>query len=222
MKTNFSLLFYLKKPKNYSDGLVPIYLRITVAGKRAETTTARSCDPLQWNSKAGRLKGTKESSRTFNAYLDQLQTMVYSAHQSLTEQKTTITADRLKSKLTGKAETARMILDIFREHNRQVSSLVGADFAKGTLERYQTSLKHTAEFIKWKYNTVDIDIRDIDHDFVVSYDFYLRSVRKCANNSAVKYLKNFKKIVRICIASGWLIFRIVKHMLEIKPIAYSS
>ncbi|WP_090649491.1 Arm DNA-binding domain-containing protein [Mucilaginibacter sp. OK283] len=72
MKTNFSLLFYLKKPKNYTDGPVPIYLRITVAGKRSETTTARSCDPLQWNSKAGRLKGTKEASRTFNAYLDQL------------------------------------------------------------------------------------------------------------------------------------------------------
>jgi hypothetical protein len=46
MKTNFSLLFYLKKPKNYTDGPVPIYLRITVAGKRSETTTARSCDPL--------------------------------------------------------------------------------------------------------------------------------------------------------------------------------
>ncbi|UOE52460.1 site-specific integrase [Mucilaginibacter sp. SMC90] len=204
MKTNFSLLFYLKKPKNYIDGTVPIYLRITVNGKRAETTTARSCDPLQWSSKTGRLKGTKESARTFNAYLDQLQAMVYAAHQSLTEQKTTITADRLKNKLTGKTENIKMILDVFREHNRQVSTLVGTDFAKGTLERYRTSLKHTADFIKWKYNVNDIDIRDIDHDFVVSYDFYLRSVRKCGNNSAVKYLKNFKKIVRICIASGWL------------------
>ncbi len=204
MKTNFSLLFYLKKPKNYTDGPVPIYLRITVAGKRSETTTARSCDPLQWNSKAGRLKGTKEASRTFNAYLDQLQAMVYDAHQNLTEQKAAITAERLKSKLTGKTESVRMILDVFKEHNRQVAALVGADFAKGTLERYQTSLKHTAEFIKWKYNTADIDIRDVDHDFIISYDFYLRTVRKCANNSAVKYLKNFKKIVRICIASGWL------------------
>ncbi|MFD2287569.1 phage integrase SAM-like domain-containing protein [Pedobacter petrophilus] len=35
-------------------------------------------------------------------------------------------------------------------------------------------------------------------------DFYLRSVRKCANNSAVKYLKNFGKIIRICLSSGWL------------------
>ncbi|NII82631.1 hypothetical protein FHT21_001676 [Pedobacter sp. SG908] len=30
MKTNFSLLFYLKRQKNYRGGRVPVYLRITV------------------------------------------------------------------------------------------------------------------------------------------------------------------------------------------------
>jgi len=49
MKTNFSLLFYLKKPKNHQNGLVPIYLRITVNGKRAETSTGRECVPVLWN-----------------------------------------------------------------------------------------------------------------------------------------------------------------------------
>jgi len=39
MKTNFSLLFYLKKQKNYVSGNVPIYMRITVAGNRAEMAT---------------------------------------------------------------------------------------------------------------------------------------------------------------------------------------
>jgi hypothetical protein len=29
-------------------------------------------------------------------------------------------------------------------------------------------------------------------------------VRKCANNTAVKYLKNFKKIIRLCMAHGWI------------------
>ncbi|QEM03789.1 site-specific integrase [Mucilaginibacter rubeus] len=205
MKTNFSLLFYLKKPKNYNEGPIPVYLRITVNGKRAETTTSRTCEPTQWNSNAGRLKGTKESVRAFNAYLDTLQAMVYAAHESLTTQKVAITADRLKNLLNGKPEKLYTIIDVFKEHNNQVAALVGSDFAKGTLERYKTSLKHTQDFIKWKYNVNDIDVKEIDHDFVVSYDFYLRSVRKCANNSAVKYLKNFKKIIRICIASGWMV-----------------
>jgi hypothetical protein len=28
--------------------------------------------------------------------------------------------------------------------------------------------------------------------------FWLRSVRNCANNTAVKYIKNFNKIIKLC------------------------
>ena len=38
MKTNFSLLFYLKKQKNYENGVMPLYLRIIIDGPRAEIT----------------------------------------------------------------------------------------------------------------------------------------------------------------------------------------
>lgn len=72
MKTNFSLLFYLQNPKNYHSGLVPIYLRITVNGKRAEATSGRECEPSTWNNIAGRLKGTKDEIKSFNSYLDNL------------------------------------------------------------------------------------------------------------------------------------------------------
>ena len=81
---------------------------------------------------------------------------------------------------------------------------MGLECAPGTLERYKTSLKHTKDFIQWKYNLSDINIEEIDHAFITEYEFYLRTVRKCNNNSAVKYIKNFHKIVNQCIANGWL------------------
>ena len=58
MKTNFSLLFYLKKQKNYESGEVPVYLRITINSKRAEIATGRQCDPKRWNAKSGRMLGS--------------------------------------------------------------------------------------------------------------------------------------------------------------------
>jgi integrase len=204
MKTNFGLLFYLKKPKNYQNGLVPIYLRITVNGKRAETSTGRECEPNLWNSTAGRFKGTKEEIKSFNAYLDNLQAQVYEAHGQLTEAAGTITAESLKNKLLGKSEKSRMLISLFKDHNKKVSALVGDEYAAGTLERYETSLRHTRSFLEWQYKVSDIDIKQIDHDFITNYEFYLRSERKCANNSAIKYIKNFGKIIRICLASGWL------------------
>ena len=45
MKTNFSVLLYLKKQKNYTSGTAPTYLRITVNGQRAELTANRECEP---------------------------------------------------------------------------------------------------------------------------------------------------------------------------------
>jgi len=69
MKTNFSLLFYMKKQKKYQSGPATIYMRITVNGKRAETTTGRLCGPGRWNAQSGRANGTKEEIKAFNAYL---------------------------------------------------------------------------------------------------------------------------------------------------------
>jgi len=166
--------------------------------------TGRLCEPGRWNASAGRANGTKEEIRSFNAYLDDLQKKVYEIHRQLSETGAEITAESLKKTLSGKAQKSITLMQVFKDHNRKVRVLVGKDFAAGTIERYETSLKHTQNYLKWKYQTDDIDVKKIDHEFITNYDFYLRSERKCANNSTVKYLKNFKKIIRICIASGWI------------------
>lgn len=97
-----------------------------------------------------------------------------------------------------------MIIEVFKDHNKKVATLVGSEYAAGTYIRYKASLKHTEDYLRWQYKVSDIDIQKIDHGFITNYEFYLRSERKCANNSAFKYIKNFKKVVGICIASGWL------------------
>ncbi len=204
MIKTFFFIFFLKKSKAYKEGPVPIYLRITVDGKRAEISIKREADPNNWNSKAGRLNGKSESVRQFNSYLDTLQSKLYDAHQSLIRDNKMITAEALKNRYTGASEKQRMLMEIFQKHNDEVEALIDKGFAAGTVERYKTSLSHTRDFIKWKFRISDIDIRDIGHEFITDYDFYLRSERKCANNTVIKYIKNFKKIIRICIANGWL------------------
>lgn len=36
---------------------------------------------------------------------------------------------------------------------------------------------------------------DLNYEFVKDYEFYLKTIRKCSNNTALKYISNFKKIV---------------------------
>ena len=53
---SLGILFYQKKRANYENGNMPVYLRITVNGNRAELGTKQSCDPEHWNSQAQRAK----------------------------------------------------------------------------------------------------------------------------------------------------------------------
>jgi hypothetical protein len=63
--------------------------------------------------------------------------------------------------------TCKMLITIFKEHNRQVAALIGTEYAKGTADRYETSLKHTQAFLKWKYKVDDINIEGINHEFIM-------------------------------------------------------
>jgi site-specific recombinase XerD len=204
MQNSFSILFYLKKPKAYSSGPVPIYLRITVNGKRSEISISREINPDKWNSEAGRVIGNNENTKALNVYLDTLKNKVYDAQRKLIDAGEIITAENLKNKFTGNSEKPRNLIPIFQDHNRKIAALVNTEYAPNTIKRYETSLKHTIEFLKWKFNLSDIDIRKVDHAFIAEYEFYLRSVCKCNNNSAVKYIRNFGKVIRICLANNWI------------------
>ncbi|AZA60017.1 site-specific integrase [Chryseobacterium indoltheticum] len=204
MNKTFNLLFFIKKNKIRTNGTAPIYLRITIDGKAADITAKRYIDPKKWDHKAHKAVGNSLEAKTLNNYLKTLEQQVYDSHYLMLKEEDFVTAESLKSKLLGTDITTRTLIPIFQDHNDKVEALVGQDFAPGTLERYKTSLKHTQEFLNWKYKTSDIDITKIDTVFINEYDFWLRSVRKCANNTAVKYLKNFKKIIRLCMANGWL------------------
>ncbi len=204
MKTTISILFYLKRAKVNPKGLVPIFQRITVNGKRIDKSTGKYIDPLKWSVEGAKMKGTSEEARTVNSHLDILKAKVLDAEKELQRYGENVVAENIKNKINGIEERERMLLQIFQEHNDKMEVLVGQEYAAGTLERYKTSLSHTKDFIKWKYSLQDINILKIDHVFVTEYDFYLRSVRKCANNTTVKYIKNFMKVIRICLSNGWI------------------
>jgi site-specific recombinase XerD len=204
MNTSVSILFYIKRAKVNNLGVCPIYTRVTVNAKRFEFSTNKSINPDKWSSEGSKVKGTNEEARTINSHLDYLKNQVLEAEKRLFKKDIKITSENLKNELFGLTETKRMLVPIFQDHNNKIKELVGKEYAPGTLERYTTSLKHTIEFMQWKYNVSDIDITKIDHAYITDYEFWLRSIRNCNNNTAVKYIKNFNKIIKLCLANDWL------------------
>ncbi|MFV8342656.1 phage integrase SAM-like domain-containing protein [Flavobacterium sp. XS2P39] len=87
------------------------------------------------------------------------------------------------------------VLEEFQKHNDEMTALLGKGYAKGTLDRFTITINHLRSFIRFKFNADDIEFTDLNLEFIKDFEFYLRTVRNCSNNTTLKYIANFKKIV---------------------------
>ncbi|OBX23393.1 MULTISPECIES: site-specific integrase [Bizionia] len=204
MYNTFSILFFLQKNRVTPDGKAPIYCRITVNGKRAQTTIQRKVLLEKWDSSNGKVIGTSAESKAINKYIDDVRYKLNKIHERLLDINKPFTAMAIKNRYTGKDQVTKMLLVIFQAHNDEVNSLIGKDFAPGTAERYRTTKKHVQEYIQKEYMVDDIPIKNVDHKFITGLEYYLKTVRKCSHNTAIKYITNFKKIIRIAYANDWI------------------
>ena len=156
MNVKTTLHFFTKSTKANSVGLFPIYVRLTIDGKRIEYSTKKFIDPSKWSSELSRMKGNSEEARSINSLLDYTRNKVNEIQFELLKDGKNVTFDEFKNKLLGTPERTRTLIPIFQDHNNKVKALVGKEFAPGTLERYETSLRHTQEFLQWKYNVLEI------------------------------------------------------------------
>jgi integrase len=159
---------------------------------------------MRWNSDAGKIRGTTPDVRELNKYLLSIELKINKIQEQLSENNILITAEKIKNIYLGKNSNQKMLLAIFQEHNDQVNELVGKDFSAGTAERYKTAKKHVNDYILKEYQVKDIPVREVDLKFITGFEYYLKTTRNCAHNSAIKYITNFKKIIRIAYANDWI------------------
>jgi hypothetical protein len=161
MDNRISILFHVKRSKRTTEGLLPIYIRVTIDGARFETSTHRYIEESKWGVAAGKVKGNSEEARTINNYLDVLKARVYQYQKDLIQEGKACTLETFREKWSGKGPKPRMLMEIFKQHNEQMATLVRQEYSPATLERYKTSFEHTRSFIKWKYNVWDMDIKKL-------------------------------------------------------------
>ena len=50
----------------------------------------------------------------------------------------------------------------------------------------------------------DIPLKEINHEFITKFEHYVKTEKSCAQNAAVKYLKNLKKIIKTALVNKWI------------------
>ncbi len=204
-RTTFNLLFYIRRTRLNKTGEAPVFMRLTIDGTRAEASVKQSIKPQNWNTAKGKAEGASKEGKALNLCLDAISANIMRIRREMELEGAELTAHTVMDRYLGRDKVERhTILEIFGEHNERCRRLSGIDFAAGTVERYETCYRLTAEFIRKRYDKEDFYLDELSEQFIEDYEFFLKTERRCCHNTATKYLKNFKKITRIALSKGHL------------------
>lgn len=202
-KTTFKVTFLLRKNKPFSNGEVPILIRITLNGERVEFVGKHSVNPALWNQRTNRAMGNSMAVKSLNTYLDHVYIKLCDSMRDLEERGVEVTAANIRDNYLGIISYKQVTLfSAYDEHNEKMKALIGKGYTYATLERHYTTRTHLQNFVRLKYNKDDIPLERVDNVFVTDFEFFLRSEKNIGNNTTVKYLRNLGKVLRIAFDAG--------------------
>lgn len=185
LETSFGLSFFLKPSIKKSNSRY-LYLSVTVDNIRKEISTKRKWDSKRWDAKSERAIGAKEYARDFNTFLDTMVMKINQFKMDLMYSEKTIKAQRIIDFLLGRVVSKASLLSEFQLHNEEMKAVVPSDYALATYKRYHYIREHVRNYIDYKFNSDDVELRDLDYDFISGFELYLKTIRNCNNKMRTK------------------------------------
>jgi site-specific recombinase XerD len=204
MRSTFKTLFYIKKKAVKNNGKAPIMARVTLNGEVSQFSLKCEVDPHDWDPRSGKAIGKTSSAQKLNGLLDNFRASIFQHYREISDREATVTAEKVKNAFLGLQTHNEMLLDLFKKHNQQLEAQVDKCIRRDTYQKYVRTAKRLEEFMKYKYNISDINLKEINHSFICDFDIYLKTIHSCSQNTSVKFMQHFKSIILIAKNNGWI------------------
>ena len=96
------------------------------------------------------------------------------------------------------------IINVFKQHNENMKSLIGIQYSYGSYKNYITTIKHLKNYIKKIYNANDISLTQINYNFIYNFSQFILLNTECTHNGMMKHIQRFKKITNFCIKNNYI------------------
>lgn len=196
MRSTFNVLFFVKKNAEKKDGTAPIVARITINKKVSQFNTKQYIKPDDWNVELNRAKGRSAEARAINTVLDEIKNSLYNAYNDLTK--------KVKNTFLGIGVEQYLLLELFEECNILLQKQIGITKSKATYQKAEVCKRHLSNYLKTEYKRTDIDLREINHSFIVGFETFLNVQCGCNANTTAKFIQKFKSIVLTAQKNGWI------------------
>ncbi len=150
------------------------------------------------------MKGKSEKNRLLNNYLEELENKLNRVYNIALQEEKRVTAEELKDVLSGKDKNKKMLIPIFDEYYNLIKREEGTKYSPKTVARYLHALDHIKKFLKKEFNQADIDITQLNLQFMKRFDIYLQTECNYHPNTVTKYLKILKTVIHAAVSYGYL------------------
>jgi integrase len=201
----FGIVFYLRRQKG-KNGRAPVYVRITVDGKRTDISLKKTIAVNQWSSAKGMGKGNSEQIKILNTYLEQIRSQIVESYQQLQLKRELITVETVKNKYLGIEEKEHSVMSLFEYHNREMKNVL----EWGTLKNYFTTAKYFKRYMNRVLHTSDIYLSELRYKFLTRFEKFMRESESldpnnpCNHNTIMKHIERFKKVINLAIRNEWM------------------
>lgn len=200
-KENFTILFVLKKVRLNNKGLCPINVRITYRGKRKENATGYFVAPKIWDASHQLINSKSPDAINDNAQLELIKQKIKNSYLSLLLEADEFDVNDIYLKYIGKPlKESEFIISYFQKYLDKMYRLIGKDLQFATWKKYNYVNIQIIGFIKWKFKKNDYPLDKITLQFLIDFEYYLKTEQNQGQSTINKAIQRFRKIIKIAIA----------------------
>jgi len=182
-----------------------IYVRVTFDSRRIELATRLSIEEKNWSQQKQCAVGDTKEAREINKELSIVRADILKHYNRMIALDRPITAELLKNEYLGTRETEHSLIEALNYYyNRFKEKVEIGKKAANTLKCIHTTNEKIKSFIKYRYKVSDMNLSEVKTSFVTELEHYLTTKDKLSNNSAMKYIHTFKRIIKFAVDQEWM------------------
>jgi len=166
--------------------------------KKAELHSGYTCTPKEWLKEEQLTK----SNNTINNELAKTRSKVYELIIDLEKRNKSVSASQIKELLSGKEKIEIGLIAYFKRHIEEIR--IKNEIKDVSINKYTQSINTLIEFIQKKYKKQELNIDQIDYEFINAYDLFLRETHSLHKNTINKYHSRLRTILLKALAEGHL------------------
>jgi len=198
-----TILFVISASKTNKKRLCPLNCRITFNKQRKQFTTGLFVNPNTWNNKLQLLNSKDDNSEYLNSQIDFIRRKILDTSRIFQLQNLEFSIDDLYAKYLGEEpKKNEYVLSYYKKYLARIKKLIGLEIKENTYQKFTYVSNHLENFIKWKFNSNDYLMEDLNLQFLNDFEYYLKTEKGQMQVTINKTIQRFRTPFKQAISEG--------------------